>query len=81
MHPEDARQLSCAAAAVVVSRRGEIRARVETRGRNKPPQAGVRAVLRRQQADQQGHPGRHRPDFQADRHKKCAVRIELLNLA
>ncbi|MDF5939938.1 molybdopterin dinucleotide binding domain-containing protein [Pseudomonas aeruginosa] len=40
MHPEDARQLKLrrGSEVKVVSRRGEIRARVETRGRNKPPQ-------------------------------------------
>ncbi|MFX6103677.1 molybdopterin dinucleotide binding domain-containing protein, partial [Acinetobacter baumannii] len=38
MHPEDARQLKLrrGSEVKVVSRRGEIRARVETRGRNKP---------------------------------------------
>ena len=39
MHPEDARQrgLKRGMAAKIISRRGEITCRVETRGRNKPP--------------------------------------------
>ena len=39
MHPDDARRLELrrGGAAVVESRRGEMRARVETRGRNRPP--------------------------------------------
>ena len=37
-------------------------------GRNKPPRgARLRAVVRRQPADQQGHARRHRSDLQADR--------------
>ena len=50
------------------SRRGSMRTRVETRGRNKPPRGpGLRALVRRQPADQQGHAGRDRPDLVADR--------------
>ncbi len=43
MHPEDARQrkLRRGDEVRVISRRGEIRTRVETRGRNKPPQGLV----------------------------------------
>lgn len=43
MHPDDARQLELrrGSEAVVKSRRGEVRARVETRGRNRPPQGLV----------------------------------------
>ena len=39
MHPEDAQQLKVRRGSEVrvVSRRGEIRSRIETRGRNKPP--------------------------------------------
>lgn len=47
--------------------RRDPRAGRDPRAQQAAPGAGVRAVLRRQQADQQGHPGRHRPDFQADR--------------
>ena len=43
MHPEDARALGLRRGSEVrvVSRRGEIRTRVETRGRNKPPKGVV----------------------------------------
>jgi nitrate reductase NapA len=43
MHPDDAeaRGLKRGSAAKIVSRRGEINARVETRGRNKPPKGLV----------------------------------------
>ena len=44
MHPDDAaRAAACAAAPRCrsISRRGEIRTRVETRGRNKPPRGLV----------------------------------------
>ena len=43
MHPNDARQrgLRRGDEVKVVSRRGEIRTRVETRGRNKPPEGLV----------------------------------------
>jgi nitrate reductase NapA len=43
MHPDDAqaRGLRRGSAVRVVSRRGEIRTRVETRGRNKPPRGLV----------------------------------------
>ena len=52
----------------VISRRGEILTRLETRGRNKPPVGpGIRALVRRQPADQQGDPGRHRPALQGNR--------------
>ena len=39
MHPEDAQKLKVRRGSEVrvVSRRGEIRSRIETRGRNKPP--------------------------------------------
>ena len=39
MHPDDARKLNVrrGSEVKVVSRRGEMRSRVETRGRNKPP--------------------------------------------
>jgi Anaerobic dehydrogenases, typically selenocysteine-containing len=59
MNPDDARArgLKRGDEVRVASRRGEMRTRVETRGRN----------LRRRPADQQGHPGRHRSHLQADR--------------
>ena len=40
MHPEDAKKLNVRRGSEVrvVSRRGEMRSRIETRGRNKPPQ-------------------------------------------
>jgi nitrate reductase NapA len=43
MHPDDARdlQLRRGSEVRVVSRRGEMRSRVETRGRNKPPRGLV----------------------------------------
>ena len=43
MHPEDAKKLNLrrGSEVKVVSRRGEMRSRIETRGRNKPPQGLV----------------------------------------
>ncbi|MBL8511759.1 MAG: periplasmic nitrate reductase subunit alpha, partial [Betaproteobacteria bacterium] len=43
MHPDDAKKLNLRRGSEVrvVSRRGEIRSRIETRGRNKPPQGLV----------------------------------------
>ena len=70
MHPDDAAELKLRRGdeIKVQSRRGYIRTRVETRGRNKTPRgAGVRAVVRRGAADQQGDAGRHRSDLAADR--------------
>ena len=70
MHPDDAKALGVRRGVEVeiVSRRGSMRTRVETRGRNKPPRGpGLRALVRRQPADQQGHARRDRPDLVADR--------------
>ena len=70
MHPDDAAALELRRGdeVKVLSRRGEMRTRVETRGRNKPPRgAGVRAVVRREPAHQQGDARRDRPDLAADR--------------
>ena len=70
MHPDDARKkgLRRGDEVRVVSRRGEINTRVETRGRNKTAaRAGLRAVVRRAPAHQQGHARRDRPDLEADR--------------
>ena len=43
MHPEDAKELAVRRGSEVelVSRRGEMRSRVETRGRNRPPRGVV----------------------------------------
>nr|WP_048304294.1 nitrate reductase catalytic subunit NapA [Pseudomonas aeruginosa] len=84
MHPEDARQLKLrrGSEVKVVSRRGEIRARVETRGRNKPPQGLVfvpffdaNKLINKVTLDATD------PISKQTDYKKCAVRIELLNLA
>ena len=70
MHPEDARamELRRGDEIRVISRRGYMR----TRDRNPRPQqgaarAGLRALVRREPADQQGDARRHRSDLQADR--------------
>ena len=84
MHPEDARQLKLrrGSEVKVVSRRGEIRARVETRGRNKPPQGLVfvpffdaNKLINKVTLDATD------PISKQTDYKKCSVRIELLNLA
>ena len=70
MHPDDAakRGLRRGDEVAVESRRGQILTRVETRGRDKPPPGRrVRALVRREPADQQGHARPDRPDLQADR--------------
>ena len=43
MHPDDAKKLNLrrGSEVKVISRRGEMRSRIETRGRNKPPQGLV----------------------------------------
>ena len=69
MHPEDAqkRGLRRGQEVRVASRRGEIRSRVETRGRNRMPRGRrLRALLRCEPAHQQGHARRDRPDLEAD---------------
>ncbi|MCY1412892.1 Periplasmic nitrate reductase [compost metagenome] len=84
MHPDDARELKLrrGSEVKVVSRRGEIRARVETRGRNKPPQGLVfvpffdaNKLINKVTLDATD-PISKQTDF-----KKCAVRIELVSLA
>lgn len=84
MHPDDARQLKLRRGSEVklVSRRGEMRARVETRGRNKPPQGLVfvpffdaNKLINKVTLDATD-PISKQTDF-----KKCAVRIELVSLA
>jgi len=57
MHPKDAQENKVKDGDLIwlESRRGKVKARVETRGRNLPAAgAGLRAVLRRTGADQQG---------------------------
>ena len=69
MHPDDAAELGLrrGSAIRIVSRRGEMETRVETRGRNLPPRGPrLRAVVRRAPADQQGHARRHLSHLQAD---------------
>ncbi|MNZ33395.1 Periplasmic nitrate reductase precursor [compost metagenome] len=84
MHPDDARDLKLRRGSEVnvISRRGEIRARVETRGRNKPPQGLVfvpffdaNRLINKVTLDATD------PISKQTDYKKCAVRIELLNLA
>ena len=69
MHPEDARKLNVRRGSVVkiVSRRGEMGPGRNARAQQAADGAGVRPVLRCQQADQQGHARCHRPDLQTDR--------------
>jgi nitrate reductase NapA len=79
MHPEDARsrQLRRGDEVRVISRRGEIRVRVETRGRNKPPRGLVfvpwfdEGRLINKVTLDATDPLSKQTDF-----KKCAVRIE-----
>ena len=84
MHPDDARDLKARRGSEIrlVSRRGEIRARVETRGRNKPPRGMVfvpffdaNKLINKVTLDATD-PISKQTDF-----KKCAVRIELVSLA
>lgn len=78
MHPDDARELELrrGAAAVVESRRGKMRARVETRGRNRPPRGLIfvpwfdAARLINKVTLDATDPISKQTDF-----KKCAVRI------
>jgi nitrate reductase NapA len=79
MHPEDAkaRQLRRGDEVRVISRRGEIRVRVETRGRNKPPKGLVfvpwfdEGRLINKVTLDATDPISKQTDF-----KKCAVRVE-----
>jgi nitrate reductase NapA len=78
MHPDDARDLSLRRGSEVriVSRRGECRSRVETRGRNKPPRGLVfvpwfdASQLINKVTLDATDPISFQTDF-----KKCAVRI------
>jgi nitrate reductase NapA len=79
MHPQDARErnLNRGAEIRLVSRRGEIRTRVETQGRNRPPQGVVfvpffdASQLINKTTLDATDPISKQTDF-----KKCAVRIE-----
>ncbi|MDT4833648.1 Periplasmic nitrate reductase [compost metagenome] len=84
MHPDDARALKVrrGSEVKVVSRRGEMRARVETRGRNKPPQGLVfvpffdaTKLINKVTLDATD------PISKQTDYKKCAVRIEPVSLA
>lgn len=84
MHPDDAVQLKLrrGSEVKVISRRGEMRARVETRGRNKPPQGLVfvpffdaNKLINKVTLDATD------PISKQTDYKKCAVRIELVSLA
>ena len=78
MHPDDAdaRELRRGQEARVVSRRGEIRARIETRGRNKPPRGLIfvpwfdASVLINKVTLDATDPISKQTDF-----KKCAVKV------
>ncbi|WP_424984793.1 nitrate reductase catalytic subunit NapA [Microbulbifer sp. S227A] len=79
MHPDDASEMNLRRGSEVrvISRRGEIRTRVETRGRNKPPRGLVfvpwfdaRRLINKVTLDATD-PISKQTDF-----KKCAVRIE-----
>ncbi len=84
MHPDDARALKArrGSEVKVISRRGEIRARIETRGRNKPPRGLVfvpffdaNNLINKVTLDATD------PISKQTDYKKCAVKIELVNLA
>ena len=79
MHPDDAQKLNVrrGSEVKVISRRGEIRTRVETRGRNRPPKGLVfvpwfdASQLINKVTLDATDPISKQTDF-----KKCAVRIE-----
>lgn len=84
MHPDDAKAMKArrGSEVKVISRRGETRARIETRGRNKPPQGLVfvpffdaRKLINKVTLDATD------PISKQTDYKKCAVKIELVNLA
>ncbi|SIQ14706.1 nitrate reductase catalytic subunit NapA [Aquipseudomonas alcaligenes] len=84
MHPDDARALKArrGSEVKVISRRGEMRARIETRGRNKPPRGLVfvpffdaNKLINKVTLDATD------PISKQTDYKKCAVRIELVSLA
>ena len=70
MHPDDCAKLSLKDGDEVriISRRGEVRVRVDTQGRNKPPRGhGFRPVVRRKSPHQQTDAGRHGSNLEGDR--------------
>ena len=84
MHPDDARDLKARRGSVVkvISRRGEMQARVETRGRNKPPKGLIfvpffdaNKLINKVTLDATD-PISKQTDF-----KKCAVKIEVVSIA
>ncbi|WP_339512857.1 nitrate reductase catalytic subunit NapA [Pseudomonas sp. RL_15y_Pfl2_60] len=84
MHPDDAKAMKArrGSEVKVISRRGETRARIETRGRNQPPQGLVfvpffdaRKLINKVTLDATD------PISKQTDYKKCAVKIELVNLA
>ena len=84
MHPDDARALNARRGSEVnvISRRGEIRARIETRGRNKPPRGLVfvpffdaNKLINKVTLDATD------PISKQTDYKKCAVKIQLISAA
>ena len=84
MHPDDARALNArrGSEVKVISRRGEIRARIETRGRNKPPRGLVfvpffdaNKLINKVTLDATD------PISKQTDYKKCAVKIQLISAA
>ncbi len=84
MHPDDARDLKARRGSVVkvISRRGEMQARIETRGRNKPPKGLIfvpffdaNKLVNKVTLDATD-PISKQTDF-----KKCAVKIEVVSIA
>ncbi|MCQ4280923.1 nitrate reductase catalytic subunit NapA [Pseudomonas stutzeri] len=84
MHPDDARDLEARRGSVVkvISRRGEMQARIETRGRNKPPKGLIfvpffdaNKLINKVTLDATD-PISKQTDF-----KKCAVKIEVVSIA
>ena len=81
---DDARALDARRGSVVkvISRRGEVQARIETRGRNKPPRGLIfvpffdaNKLINKVTLDATD------PISKQTDYKKCAVKIELVNLA
>jgi len=84
MHPDDAKALNArrGSEVKVISRRGEIRARIETRGRNKPPRGLVfvpffdaNKLVNKVTLDATD------PISKQTDYKKCAVKIQLISAA
>lgn len=84
MHPDDARDLKARRGSVVkvISRRGEMQARIETRGRNKPPKGLIfvpffdaNKLINKVTLDATD------PISKQTDYKKCAVKIEVVSIA